>query len=60
MPDDQGAQQLARDHDAQAGQPAWLPQQVGYQPQAQEIGLRHPLGRVLLEDKTGAQQHGCE
>ena len=60
MPDNPGAQQLARDHDAQADQPAWLPEQVGYQPQAQEIGLRYPLGRVLLEHETGAEQHGCE
>jgi len=39
----------------------WLPQQVGYQAQAQEIGLRHFAGpRPCLRTKTGSHQHGVE
>ncbi len=57
--DDPGGQQHPGDHEAQASQPAPLPQQVGDQPGAQEVGLRHPLGRVLLQHESGAQQDRC-
>ena len=45
-------------HDPDAGQPAALAQQLGDQPEVQEVGLGDLLGGLLLEDQAGPDQHG--
>jgi hypothetical protein len=51
-----GGEHLAQHHARNAGQPAWLPEQVRDQPDAQETRIRLHLGRVLLQDEAGSDQ----
>jgi hypothetical protein len=51
---------LATDHAHDPGEPARRPQQVRYQPQAEEAGFRLLRGRVLLEDEPRPDEQGRE
>jgi hypothetical protein len=59
VPDGPRRAELPGDHHGDAGEPAWTVQQLGDQPQAQEVGLRRLLGGLLLEDKADPEQHRC-
>jgi hypothetical protein len=59
VPDGPRRAELPGDHHGDAGEPARTVQQLGDQPQAQEVGLRRLLGGVLLEDKADPEQHRC-
>jgi hypothetical protein len=53
-----GAQQLARDHRCDAGQPHRLADQVAQQPE-RHVRVRHRAGRPLLQHEPETEEHGC-
>jgi hypothetical protein len=59
VPNGPRGQDLTQDHAADPGEPFPLAEQVTEKLQAEKVGLRRAFGRLLLEDKANAQQHGC-